>query len=123
MFTRSSLLMERGVETVFSDREGGCSRPPYDSLNLGSGLGDTDSNIRKNLQLLCQASSLPVPHQATQVHGDTVLHCFGSGKVHATDADILITSDSQVALAVRTADCLPILLKSSVKPLASAMGI
>lgn len=110
MFTHSKLMAKYGVRTVFSDRDGGCSEVPFDSLNLGFSLGDEYAHVTKNISILCAQSEMLVPHQATQVHSDKILHCGGEGVIHHEEADILISSAKNVALAVRTADCLPMLL-------------
>ena len=110
MFYTSPLMAKHGIKAVFSDRQGGVSQDAFESLNLGFGLGDTDANVQCNLQTLCQSAEMPIPHQVEQVHGAQALVCSGSGKIHKQDADILITAEKGVALAVRTADCLPILL-------------
>jgi YfiH family protein len=49
--------------------------------------------------------------RARQVHGASVLtHREGEAIGQPTDADILITSDPQVAVAIQTADCVPVLI-------------
>ncbi|MDQ6983588.1 MAG: laccase domain-containing protein, partial [Ghiorsea sp.] len=103
-------MAKHGINAVFSDRGGGVSEGAFSSLNLGEGLGDASECVTQNLARLCRASAIPVPHQAKQVHGIQILHCEGDGVSHQRDADILITTHSGVALAVRTADCLPITL-------------
>jgi len=110
MFHTSVLMKNKGVQAVFTNREGGCSPPPFGALNLGFDLGDADKHVRANLQTLCQASGLSMPHQAQQVHGHAVLVCTGAGKHHDVEADILLSTEPKQALAVRTADCLPLLL-------------
>lgn len=107
------LLAAHGVNAVFSDRDGGVSLPPFDSLNLGYDLGDNPANTQQNVELLLAAAQLPHPHQSQQVHGISSLHCTGEGKFHNVKADILVSDSLDVALAVRTADCLPILLADS----------
>jgi len=110
-FLRSSLLAEYGITALFSLRTGGFSPPPFDSLNFGLGLGDPGINIKTNLDDLTAAAGLTsLPHQVRQVHGDKLLWCKGSGVMHNNEADILLTDRAETALAVRTADCLPILL-------------
>ncbi|PCI02336.1 MAG: hypothetical protein COB79_02320 [Zetaproteobacteria bacterium] len=110
MFYTSKLMAKHGINAVFSDRDGGVSEGAFSSLNLGEGLGDASEYVVQNLARLCRASAMPAPHQAKQVHGIQILHCEGDGVSHQRDADILITTHSGVALAVRTADCLPIIL-------------
>ena len=109
-FLRSELLASYGAIGIFSLRHGGISPSPFDSLNLGSGLGDDEGNVTHNLDTLISAASLPrTPHRAMQVHGTGVLVCRDQGSMHQDQADILIGVDG-AAVAVRVADCVPILL-------------
>ena len=110
-FIQSHLLARHGIKGIFSLRTGGVSPPPFDSLNFGPDLGDSDSFIEQNLRGLMQSASLTcLPHQANQVHQSELLWCSGEGKMHSQQADILMTHRSNTAVAVRIADCLPILL-------------
>jgi len=109
-FLRSELLSSHGAIGIFSLRYGGISPSPFDSLNLGSGLGDDEENVAHNLDTLISAASLPrTPHRALQVHGVDILVCRGQGKPHRDQSDILIGVDG-AAVAVRVADCVPVLL-------------
>ena len=110
MFVVSELLKKHGVKGLFSDRAGGVSPKPFESLNLGLDIGDSEVYVKQNLDILCEKSGVTMPHQARQVHGSVVLHCFGRGKLHEQNADILIASERGVSVAVRTADCVPLLL-------------
>jgi len=110
MFFASDIMAKRGVKAIFSNRIGGVSQGCFEGLNLGEDLGDSAQNIKQNLDKLCEVGGVNLPHQAKQVHGTNILYCSGVGRMHATEADILITTKPNVTLAVRTADCLPILL-------------
>jgi len=108
---RSQLFGAHGITAFFTTRQGGISPPPFDSLNLGASLGDSDSNIQGNMTRLLAATGLKdVPHQARQEHGIVHLPCSGPGQVHEQGADMLFTEEPGCAVAVRTADCAPILL-------------
>ncbi|MDX8397350.1 MAG: peptidoglycan editing factor PgeF [Mariprofundaceae bacterium] len=106
----SKLLSQLHCPAIFTTRRGGISPSPFDSLNLGLNLGDLELHIQHNLQQVCQQNQIPVPHQSQQVHGCQVMFCTGAGIQHPQPADILISQTPNTALAVRTADCLPILL-------------
>lgn len=107
----SELFRQHGITAVFTQRNGGFSPPPFDSFNFGSGLGDSESDIERNLNRLITVAGLgSPPHQVIQVHGNTSYRCSGPGQMHRQEADILISREPGTALAVRTADCLPILL-------------
>ncbi|MDX8392857.1 MAG: peptidoglycan editing factor PgeF [Mariprofundaceae bacterium] len=109
-FIRSPLLEKHGFHGVFSVRSGGVSHAPFDSLNLADDTGDNPDDVEKNLHILIRATGLTgIPHRAQQVHGRQLLHCRGAGDIHPQQADILISTDGS-PVAVRIADCTPILI-------------
>ena len=88
-------------------RQGGASQPPYDSFNLGDHVGDDPGAVvanRSRLQTLIPDKSL---HWLNQVHGTEVVSVTGRQDTVPT-ADAAWTTDRSVALAVLTADCLPV---------------
>ncbi|MDQ6963191.1 MAG: peptidoglycan editing factor PgeF [Mariprofundaceae bacterium] len=122
LFIRSERLAQHGWDAIFSTRQGGCSPAPFHDLNLGFDLGDNSHYVLHNHELLLQASGLEsFPHQATQVHGDHFLYCKGEGEMHAQEADGLWSDQASCLLAVRTADCVPILLADPVTGLFAAV--
>jgi len=121
MFLTSKLFAKHHITGIFSERQGGISPAPFDSLNLGFGLGDSDKNIQHNLKQLCTAAHIPTPHRSEQVHGTEYLLCNGEGMQHCNQADILITCTAGCSVAVRTADCLPILLIDPQSGIAAAV--
>ncbi len=120
-FLRSELLAAHGISAIFSLRRGGVSHPPFDSLNLGSGLGDDDENITRNMEMLIHKADLPgTPHRAKQVHGTDILVCRGPGIQHQEQADILIGMNG-ASVAVRVADCVPVLLAAPTAGIIAAV--
>jgi YfiH family protein len=101
MFYVSRLLQKYGVQAVFTNRGSGVTT----DFSLLDG-----EKLAQNIQLLCHQTHIATPHQVIQVHKAEVLHCSGLGYVHQQAADILLATEPGVALAVRTADCVPILL-------------
>ncbi len=91
-----------------STREGGHSRPPWGSLNLGDHVGDAPAHVQANRQAL--ASALGVrPVFLQQVHGVGVLEL----QAHTPDAavaDACFTFEPGVACTIMVADCLPVVL-------------
>jgi len=119
---RSALMAESGITGLFSLRSGGASPQPFDSLNFGRDLGDSDANIDANLETLRKEIGLySPPHQVKQIHGSHALWCNGPGVNHDCKADVLLTDQPGTALAVRTADCLPILLADPQTGIAAAV--
>ncbi len=105
------------VQGVFT-RLGGMSRSPYRSLNVGHLVGDRHESVEANHDLICQALGVSRRDVATarQVHGSRValVGLADRGRViPATDA--LITDVPGVALMLRFADCLPVLLYDPVR--------
>jgi len=121
MFQASQLFAHHHITGIFSERQGGISPAPFDSLNLGLDLGDSDTHIQHNLHTLCARAQLPEPHRSQQTHGTAHLLCDGPGIQHTKQADILITRTAGCAVAVRTADCLPILLVDPHAGIAAAV--
>jgi hypothetical protein len=111
----SPLLERRGVPHAFSTRIGGQSPPPFDSLNLGNPSGcatqDDYGRIYANYDLLQAAFRVAgrTRRWVHQVHGGTVVD-VADGFESGVKADAMVTSDRSKILAVRVADCVPVLL-------------
>lgn len=104
------------MEVAFTDRHGGVSRPPYDSLNLADGGGDDPAAVAENVRRVEQAFAgsggsgtgrLVAMHQ---VHGDRVVPVGPDADETPGSCDGLVTSSSDLGLMVRAADCVPVLL-------------
>ena len=101
------------AQILFTSREGGTSIEPFDSLNLGSHVGDRSDDVATNRNLLKAMLSQKAPVFMNQVHGDEVVE-VSSETILPVTADALITRELGLPLVVLTADCLPILISSSV---------
>lgn len=113
-FLTSRLLT---VAHGFSTRAGGVSVAPFDSLNLGLHVGDNPAAVEENLRRLASAAGLEAGIvTVTQVHGDRVLEVTeapASPNVDVGEADALLATVQGVAVGVRTADCVPVLIEAS----------
>ncbi|OJV79720.1 MAG: multicopper polyphenol oxidase [Cellulomonas sp. 73-92] len=100
-----------GVLAAFTGRAGGVSRAPWDSLDLGLGVGDDEADVLANRARLAGWAGAPVAF-GTQVHGAGVLVVGGGRYDERTigEADAYVTADEDVAVAVLVADCVPVLL-------------
>ena len=102
------------VGIAMTNRHGGVSVYPYDSLNLGLHVGDAEQQVMANRELLCKQLALTAkPVWLEQVHGTHVLNLDTLSLVLAVDIPIADASYSRTAsqvCAVMTADCLPVLL-------------
>lgn len=104
---------DAGVGVAFTDRHGGVSAPPYDSLNLGIATADDPASVARNYRLV--EAALGVEHgcvaRMQQVHGCDVAVVDEAPDPEALPAvDGLVTGRSGLALSVRVADCVPVLL-------------
>ncbi|MEU0277313.1 MULTISPECIES: peptidoglycan editing factor PgeF [unclassified Streptomyces] len=112
-----------GAHFAFTDRWGGVSAAPYDQLNLGGAVGDDPGAVRTNRELAAKALALDPARVVwmNQVHGRDVAVVEGpwtSADIPAVDA--IVTPRSGLALAVLTADCVPLLLADPVAGIAAA---
>jgi YfiH family protein len=122
------------VRRIVTSRRGGVSKPPYESFNLGNGVGDEPAAVAANRDRLAREVALAPARIAWmhQVHGAdvTVLDAAGvpvgdrpgapagdpadsAGPAPRCDAprcDALVTGAPGLALAVLVADCVPVLL-------------
>jgi len=105
----------------FPTREGGVSVGAFASLNAAVSVGDERAHVEENLRRLAQAAQVDLSRLLTvsQVHGDRVLQARPGGAPGVVspplgEADALWTQEPGVAVGIRTADCLPILLEDPV---------
>lgn len=131
----SELLADLGVPHGFSTRQGGCSTGMFASLNFGNpgdlatDLRDPAQNIHENWRRLTSAIATTIPAGAPgldrreiveihQIHGceaSIVRAGEPSTRVlggHDVKADAIVTDDPGRLVAVRVADCTPVLLAS-----------
>lgn len=93
------------VQAVFTTRQGGVSRAPYQAMNLGDHVGDDPAAVAHNRQVLAQALGV-MPQYLQQVHGTEVLALPWQG---AACADAVMTHTPAQVCTIMVADCLPVL--------------
>lgn len=100
------------IRAVSTTRIGGFSEGPYQSLNLGSHVGDNPTHVAANRALLKSELTIPSdPSWLNQIHSASSIHIDQSATT--TNADASFTTRRCIVCAVLTADCLPILLADS----------
>jgi YfiH family protein len=122
-----------GVFVLFTGRSGGVSAAPYDTLNLGRGVGDDPVAVAANRRRAARACGLGADRLTwmRQVHGTAVRYATGAPgpgprtgagpgeppRVTAgpadpavPEADATYTDVPGLALGVLAADCAPVLL-------------
>ncbi len=100
------------IRRVTTTRAGGVSKPPFDTFNLGDHVGDDPAAVRANRSRLAHAIGLPGDRVLwmNQVHGTRVQVIDGPHGAALPDTDAMVTATTRLALAVVTADCVPVLL-------------
>ncbi|MCD6380115.1 laccase domain-containing protein [bacterium] len=107
----------------FASRTGGVSPPPFDSLNLGIDLGDTDGNVNQNRNILLKALDISNDNLATgeQIHSSNIKIINKGGRYKKCDG--LITEREGLSLTISTADCYPVIIYSPPENVLAAIHV
>jgi YfiH family protein len=99
----------RSLVVCMSTRQGADAAAPF-GFNLGFDLGDDDARVEAALHAFLESNEISPDEVAfmDQVHGAHVSDATEPGVYAATDA--VVTNRQRLALAVRVADCTPVLL-------------
>jgi YfiH family protein len=121
-YFESSLLSECDFLThAFCTRLGGVSEDDYDSLNISFKEGDFESRVLQNWHRLAMAFAIPMDQFLTlnQVHGNDIFIIKPSGDYYssseALDYDAIVTSRTNLAVCIKTADCVPVFIVDRIK--------
>ena len=114
-------LEAEGFLAAFTERTGGESGAPYDSLNLSFFVGDDEDVVRANRARVTAALGIDTFGTAEQVHGARLVKVgekrsaagFAGPDGRIPGADAMSTTSAGVALAVLTADCVPVVAASA----------
>jgi YfiH family protein len=113
----------------FTTRNGGVSRPPYNSLNLAYHTDDARHNVEGNRSTLARAFGLQ-PHQlltVRQVHGLDILVVdqpnYDLSHFQSVECDAIITNQPGIMIGILVADCYPVLLHDPVQNVAAVIHV
>ena len=123
-----------GVGLFFTDRTGGHSVGAIIGLNLGRTDEDELAALRANMADLRAASGISAVAVAHQVHGTEVLEVTPDpgwdqdrwlgdripGAAPLPVADALLTTSPRLGLAIRVADCVPVLFADPARRVVAA---
>ncbi len=107
----AGVLRSPGIAHGFFGRRGGVSEGIYASLNGGPGSGDARDRVEENRRRVAHSlgsHSLVNTHQCHSAEAVRVTTPWALGA--GPKADGLVTDRRDVALAILTADCAPVLL-------------
>ena len=104
-------------------RRGGYSQAPFDTLNLGSSVGDDPQAIKKNYEQVYQVTHI-TPEQTVSchlIHSADVLTINQANQQRLMGkADGLITGTPNIYLSMRFGDCTPLIF---FDPVRGAVGL
>jgi YfiH family protein len=103
--SHDSLFVPHG----FFGRQGGVSKPPYDTLNAGLLSGDDKDAVAENRARIRTALGADYLVSLKQVHSDRVIIAKDK-PVSDEESDGIVTNVPGLALGILTADCGPVLL-------------
>ncbi len=125
-----------GVGVAFTDRLGGVSAGPLGALNLGRTDVDDPAAVAENMRRVLASLSVSRVVALNQVHGTRVVvvaeqavaeqgpdDWLGDalqGRQPLAVADAVVTACTDLALAIRVADCVPVLLADTQRRLIGA---
>jgi len=114
LISAKNLKKFKEIRHGFFNKKGGHSKGIYKSLNCGIGSFDNKENVLKNLKIVCgkigcNKKKLLLLHQ---VHSNKFVFInkksnFNNKKFKA---DALVTNVKNIAIAILTADCVPVLI-------------
>ena len=125
MIYSKKLLKHKKIKHCFFNRLGGKSIGIYNSLNCGLGSKDKKSKVKQNLKIVKNKISKKSKEifLINQFHSNRFVFIDKSFnfKKKRMKADAIITNQTNLPIAVLTADCAPILLYDYKKKIVSAI--
>lgn len=112
---------------AFLNRRGGVSAGSFAGLNFSCREGDRPEDVASNWRLLTDAFNLDLSQIVLmrQMHGDRIVTIDSnepeitttspSPPVEAHVCDALVTNRTEIAIGVKTADCVPLFLVDRIK--------
>lgn len=121
--------LTEGMVAGFSTRNGGVSRAPYNSLNLGLNTEDQLANVDGNRSTLARSFDLQ-PNQlltVKQVHSKDLLIIdepnHDLSHFLSLEVDAIVTNQPDVMIGVLVADCFPVLLWDQKQAVIAAVHV
>lgn len=117
-----NLLQYPELRHFSTTRKGGYSQGILKGFNLGYTVGDNPQNVTKNIELLQNS----VVNNQSKIVFPKQTHSKNIGIVEKdqntfSNTDALITNISGICIAIRTADCVPVLLFDPIQKVVAAI--
>ena len=115
------------LDHAFCTRHGGASLDDYKSLNMSFREGDEEFRVQQNWSKLARSFDIPLERflVLNQVHGDGIL-VAEAGEADALfrtelNYDAIVTNRPGLAICIKTADCVPVMIADREKKVAAAV--
>jgi YfiH family protein len=113
----------------FTTRNGGSSRSPYNSLNLGFSSGDQSTHVEANRAMFARAFQVE-PHlllTVKQVHGSEIVAIDQPNPevshFQRVECDAIITNQGRILIGILVADCYPVILYDHVRRVSAVIHL
>lgn len=105
-----------GIKHGFFGREGGVSEGIYQGLNCGFGSNDVPSNVKKNRSFVAEYMGITRENLLNpyQIHSNIAGFIDTPFKKDGPRLDAFVTNNKDIAIAILTADCAPILFGDNI---------
>ncbi len=114
---------EKDLFCAISDRHGGVSQKPYDSLNVALHTGDEAKNVIRNRIILADKFDFLVENliYMQQVHSNNIEIIEHPAYNKIENCDALITDKPNIPLMVMVADCIPVMMYDPKRKVVAAI--
>ena len=112
---------------AFCTRVGGVSQDDYKSMNMSFQEGDEEFRVLANWDKLATSFDIPLDDflVLNQVHGDDILVIRPHGDYftsrEALNYDAVVTNRPNLAICIKTADCVPVFIVDRAKKIIAAV--
>jgi YfiH family protein len=105
-------LSDVAVFVLFTDRVGGVSPMPYDTLNLATHVGDDPEAVEVNRRVVAARAGVQPDRLVVlaAVSGGPVARVDASSPAEVGGVEAIVTTEAGLAIGVIAADCVPVLL-------------
>ncbi len=113
LFAHMPSHLKKCFSSFCFNRWGGVSKPPFDELNVGYGIGDEPRAVVENIDILKKTCGVSIIFSVRQVHGTKIYNLDEvydpvMGKTGEIEADGIMTAQLGIGLMIKTADCQPV---------------
>jgi len=102
-------------------RHVGVSEAPFDTLNVGDGLGDDEAHVEENIHLIQKALNIPKIVRGGQVHKDHIATITPASPSIIPATDGLVIGEPNLGAMSKHADCQVAIFYDPIKKVAATI--